>query len=138
MDTPYEIYYKGLSQVILKIKSQDLIWQARNTGELVVSFQYRSRGLITRKTNGKFQSERKSKGKGKTGVNLQTGRERQFFLTSFYSIQAFNEQSLSTVGRAICFIQPIDSRLISLQKPLTNTPRIMFNRISGHPTEQSN
>ena len=65
--------------------------------------------------------------------DVQAGRVNSLILPC-YSVQpSMMGYSPPTVRRAICFIHSIHSNVNLIQKTLPDTPRMMFNQISGNP-----
>ena len=117
-----------------KIYSQ----QARDPGELIVWFQWEASRLETQE-EPMFQFEFESsknpmsqlEGSQAGGVPLYSQKGQPFC-----SIRVFKDQMRPTCtgeGNLLYSIQ----MLISSDNILTDTPRIMFEQMSGHPVAQS-
>lgn len=106
--------------------------------EWVVSFQYDSQGLRTRIFNGVSSSLSSSAKAGEKQTSQLKGSQAERWELSlpipFCMKKASNDWMRPThIGESYALLNLLMQMLISPRNTLTNTSRIMFNQISGHP-----
>ena len=135
------LLYKGhswkLAHTIMEAKAQDLqsaSWRSRRANG-VVSVQRNSR----LKTQEKLMFQFKYQGRRKPMSQVKAGRHEGFSLlrgrVSLFVLfrPSTDWMTPPTLRRTIFFTQSTDSS----GNTLIDTPRIMFNQVSGHPVAQS-
>ena len=138
-----EIYYKEMTYtIIVAEKSYMCCFQAGDPVELMVQFRFKSQQAWDPRrvdVSVPVQVQRQEK----TSVtSLQSGRGNALFLEGRAAFLFFSGLQVSgchppTLGRATCFTHFTYSDVNLIQKPFTDTPRIMFDYISGQPVAQS-
>lgn len=119
--------YEGWAAVS-KLEVQDCCWCSsslkagglKTQRELIFQFESEGRKRLTSQLKG-------SQAEGVPSISA-------FF---FYLGLLLMGWGPPTSRRTICFPQPTDSNVISSGNTLTDTHRIMFDEISGHPVAQS-